>query len=240
MMMGASIAQNGQRGTVLKTKSGNDTIEVEQFLPMGVMRAKGPSVILIHEWWGLNNWVRDQARQIASAGYSVYAVDLYRGQMATDADTAHQLSRALPHDRAVRDLEAVLKLVRAQTGNSSRVGVIGWCMGGGLALEFAEAEPNLQAIVVNYGTLPTDDATLAKIQAPILGNFGGLDKGIPPASVEAFTQQMKALGKQVDTKVYPDTGHAFQNEDNKTGYNAADAADAKRRTMLFLNTQLKR
>lgn len=239
-MMGTSIAQNGQRGTVLKTKSGNDTIEVEQFLPMGVMRAKGPAVILIHEWWGLNDWVRDQARTIAAAGYSVYAVDLYRGQVATDADTAHQLSRALPHDRAMRDLEATTKMVRALTGNAAKVGVIGWCMGGGLAIDFATAEPNLQAVVVNYGALPTEDATLAKIQAPVLGNFGGLDKGIPPASVEAFEKQMKALGKQVDTKVYPDAGHAFENENNKGGFNAADTADAKRRTMIFLNTQLKR
>ena len=239
-MMGTTIAQNSHRGTIIKLKSGNDTIETEQFLAMGVQRPKSPAVILIPEWWGLNDWVRDQARSLAASGFSVYTLDIYRGQEATDTDTAHQLSRALPHDRAVRDLESILHYIHAQTGPTSKVGVIGWCMGGGIALEFAIAEPNLQAVVVNYGSLPTDDATLSKIQAPVLGNFGAKDKGITPEMVAAFDKQMKALGKRVDVKEYADAGHAFQNENNKGGYNAADTADAKRRTLIFLNTQLRR
>lgn len=239
-LLDTSIPQSGHRGTVIKLKSGNDIIEAEQFLAMGVQRPKSPAVILIPEWWGLNDWVRDQARELAASGYSVYALDIYRGHVANDMDTAHQLSRALPHDRAVRDLEAILHYIHAQTGATSKVGVIGWCMGGGLALEFAIAEPNLQAVVVNYGSLPTDEATLAKIKAPILGNFGGQDKGITPDMVATFEKQMKALGKQVDVKEYPDAGHAFQNENNKGGYNAVDTKDAKRRTLLFLNSQLRR
>lgn len=237
--LGGSNTEN-HRGTVIKLKSGNDIIETEQFLAMGVQHPKSPIVILIPEWWGLNDWVRDQARELAASGFSVYALDIYRGKVATDAETAHELSRALPHDRAIRDLETILHYVHSQTGATSKVGVVGWCMGGGLALEFAIAEPNLQAVVVNYGSLPTDDATLTKIQAPVLGNFGGLDKGITPDMVSSFEKQMKALGKQADVKEYPDAGHAFQNENNKGGYNATDTKDAKRRTLLFLNSQLRR
>ena len=85
---------------------------------------------------------------------------------------------------------------------------VGWCMGGGYALSFAVADSNLKAVVANYGPPPTDPDSLAKIHAAILGNYGGLDKGIPPAAVESFAADMKKLGKSIDVKIYPDAGHA--------------------------------
>jgi carboxymethylenebutenolidase len=239
-MMGTTITQNGTRGPVVSFKSGSETVQAELYLGMGKQRAASPALILIHEWWGLNDWVRDQARSLASSGYTVLTIDLYRGQAATDAETAHELMRGLPHDRAIRDLEGAVAYLRTVTGANAKIGVVGWCMGGGYAIDLAVVEPNLQAVVVNYGALPTDKDTLAKIQAPVLGNFGGQDKGITPAMVDDFTSAMQSLHKQVDIKEYPDTGHAFQNETNKTGYNAADTIDAKRRTLLFLSSQLKR
>lgn len=235
-----TIAQNGTRGPVIHLKSGTETIEAELYLGMGKQRVSSPALVLIPEWWGLNDWVRDQARQFAAAGYSVVTVDLYRGQTASDMETAHQLSRALPHDRILRDMEAAVAYLRERVDPNGKIGVVGWCMGGGLALDLAVEQPNLQAVVVNYGAMPTDPELLKKIQAPVLGNFGGLDKGITPAMVDDFSKQMKALGKSVNVKVYPDAGHAFENENNKTGYNADDTVDAKRRALLFLNSQLKR
>jgi carboxymethylenebutenolidase len=111
-------------------------------------------------------------------------------------------------------------------------------MGGGYALSFAVADPNLKAVVANYGPPPTDQASLAEIKAAILGNYGGQDKGISPESVQSFAADMKKLGKSVDVKIYPDAGHAFENPNNKAGYRAEDAADAKSRYLRFFAREL--
>jgi carboxymethylenebutenolidase len=214
--------------------SGSETVHALLYSPAGGRGAKRPAIIVIHEWWGLNDWVKEQAADLAAHGYVALAVDLYRGQVASDMDTAHQLSRGLPQDRGIRDLKAAEAYLSSQKNvDRNRIGAIGWCMGGGYALNFAVADPNLKAVVANYGPPPTDPASLAQIHAAILGNYGGLDKGIPPASVESFASAMKKLGKSVDVKIYPDAGHAFENPNNKTAYRAEDASDAKSRYLHF-------
>jgi carboxymethylenebutenolidase len=219
--------------------SGPETVHALLYTPAGAAAAKHPAVIVIHEWWGLNDWVKEQAADLAAHGYVALAVDLYRGQVATDPETAHEISRGTPQDRVIRDLSAADTFLRADKRvDSNRIGAIGWCMGGGYALAFAVADPHLKAVVANYGPPPTDPASLAQIHAAILGNYGGLDKGIPPASVEAFAAEMKKLGKPVDLKIYPDAGHAFENPHNKTGYRAEDAADAKSRYLHFFAREL--
>jgi carboxymethylenebutenolidase len=198
-----------------------------------------PAVIVIHEWWGLNDWVKEQAADLAAHGYVALAVDLYRGQVANDPDTAHQLSRGLPEDRGIRDLQAADTFLRASMHvDPNRIGAIGWCMGGGYALNFAVADPHLKAVVANYGPPPTDPASLAQIHAAILGNYGGLDKGITPDNVNTFAAEMKKIGKPIDVKIYPDAGHAFENPNNKTGYRAEDAADARSRYLHFFAREL--
>ena len=111
-------------------------------------------------------------------------------------------------------------------------------MGGGYALAFAVADPNLKAVVANYGPPPTDPDSLKQIRAAILGNYGGLDKGITPESVEAFAAEMKKLGNPIDVKIYPDAGHAFENPSNKGGYRAEDTADARSRYLRFFAHEL--
>ncbi len=113
-------------------------------------------------------------------------------------------------------------------------------MGGGYALDVALQEPTLAAGVINYGHLATDADSLKKINAPILGLFGGQDQGITPDDVHKFEASMKQLGKKIDIKIYDDAGHAFENPNNKTGYRADDAADAWRRTVSFLADALKK
>ena len=113
-------------------------------------------------------------------------------------------------------------------------------MGGGYSLDLAIADPKLKAAVINYGHLASDDATLKKIDAAILGIFGGQDKGIPPADVKKFESQLKALGKTVDIHIFPDAGHAFENPNNKQGYRADDAAEAWKLTTDFLAKYLKK
>jgi len=200
-----------------------------------------PGVIVIHEWWGLNDWVKDQAAKLAGQGYAALAIDLYRGKVATTPDMAHEIMRGVPEDRAKRDLHAAFEFLQSQPNvKKDRIGAIGWCMGGGYSLDIALQEPTLAADVINYGHLATDAAAIGKINAPILGLFGGQDQGITPDDVHKFEAAVKQLGKKIDVKIYDDAGHAFENPNNKTGYRPDDAADAWKRTVAFLAENLKK
>jgi carboxymethylenebutenolidase len=112
-------------------------------------------------------------------------------------------------------------------------------MGGGLSLQLAMNEPRLAACVVNYGAMPTEPGDIAKIHAPLLGNFGADDHGIPPSAVHAFERAMQAQGKKIDAKIYAGAGHAFENENNKAGYRPEAAKDARARTLEFFSRTLK-
>src|SRR5436305_5751959 len=215
-------------------KSGDETVSGILYTPSG--GGPFPGIVVIHEWWGLNDWVKEQASKLADQGYAALAIDLYRGKVADNPDTAHELMRGVPEDRAARDLHAAVEFLRAQSNvKKDRIASIGWCMGGGYSLNVALTEPTLTAAVINYGHLATDPAAIQKIHAAILGNFGGKDQGIPPADVKKFEEELKNQGKKADIKIYPDAGHGFENPNNKSGYRAADAADAWQRTVHFLN-----
>lgn len=226
-------------GKPVTFKSGEQTAKGLLYLPSG--EGPHPAIVVIHEWWGLNDWIKQQASNYAAQGYVALAVDLYRGQVATDPELAHELMRGLSQDQGVRDLvSAVSYLKTLPEVNPDRIGAVGWCMGGGYALNLAIADPTLRAVAVNYGSLATDKDSLAKIHAAVLGNFGGQDRGIPPGKVADFTAALKAMNKPVDTKVYPDAGHAFENPNNKDGYRASDATDAQDRMKSFFAQTLKK
>jgi carboxymethylenebutenolidase len=219
--------------------SGDGTGQGLLYLPHGA--GPHPALIVIHEWWGLNDWIKQEAAGYAAQGYVTLAVDLYRGQVATTTDMAHELSRGLPQDQGVRDLTSALAyLAHRPDVRRSRIGAVGWCMGGGFALNLAIAAPSLRAVAINYGSLATDKTSLARVHAAVLGNFGGQDHGIPPAAVNAFVASMRSLGKPVDAKIYPDAGHAFENPNNATGFRPTDAADALDRIDRFLAANLQR
>lgn len=219
--------------------SGNETVHGLLYLPS--TPGPHPAIVVIHEWWGLNDWIKEQSADFADQGYVTLAVDLYRGKVATDSETAHELMRGLPQDRGVRDLvSAALYLKGLKSVDRNRIGAVGWCMGGGFAAQFAVADPDLRAVAINYGSLPTDQAALAQIHAAILGNFGALDQGITPQDVHDFAAAMQSLGKPVNVKIYPDAGHAFENPNNKGGYRPADAEDAAQRMRVFFHDHLQR
>ncbi len=218
--------------------SGGETLTGYLVLPES--GGKHPAMLVIHEWWGLNDWVKEQARRLAEQGYVALAVDLYRGQVAYDPSLAHELMRGMPQDRAVRDLKAAFDYLAArQDVNKEKIGSVGWCMGGGFSMLFAVDQPRLAATVMNYGSLPTDAADHQQIRAPVFGNFGADDLGIPPAAVEAFERPMKAANKSIDVKIYAGAGHAFENPNNKLGYREVAAEDAWKRTLTFLDHNLK-
>ena len=220
-------------------KSGDETVQGVLYTPSG--KGPFPAIIVIHEWWGLNDWVKEQAGKLSDQGYVALAIDLYRGKVATTPDQAHEIMRGVPEDRAKRDLGAAFDFLQSQPNiKKDRIGAIGWCMGGGYSLDVALQEPTLAADVINYGHLATDTQALAKINSAILGLFGAQDQGIPADDVRKFETTMKQLGKKIEIKIYDDAGHAFENPNNKTGYRAADAADAWQRTVAFLAANLKK
>lgn len=231
----STFAANGKQVTY---KSGDENVTGMLYEPQG--KGPFPAIVVIHEWWGLNDWVKDQASKLADQGYVTLAVDLYRGHVATTADEAHELMRGVPEDRATRDLLAASSYLRSSKNvKAEKVGAVGWCMGGGYSLDLAVNDPKLAAAVINYGHLATEPATLQKIHAPILGLFGGKDRGIPVEDVQKFAAELKKQGKTVDITVYPEAGHAFENPNNKAGYRADDAAAAWDRTVKFFAKYLK-
>lgn len=231
----SSVAADGKP---VSYKSGDETVNAILYTPPG--KGPFPALVVIHEWWGLNDWVKEEASKLADQGYEALAIDLYRGKVAQTPDEAHEIMRGVPEDRANRDLLAAANFLRGQKSvNPAKVGSIGWCMGGGYSLDLALEDPKLKVAVINYGHLATDDATLKKIDAAILGIFGGKDRGIPVDSVKQFESQLTAMGKTVEIHVFPDAGHAFENPNNKDGYRADDAAQAWKYTLDFLAKHLK-
>ena len=237
LLLAATLAPAGE---AVVYKSG--MAQVGGYLATPTGKGPFPAVIVIQEWWGLNDWVKQQADKLATQGYVALAPDLYRGKVATTQEDAHQLMSGLPEDRAVGDLKAAWAFLNARKDvNTARIGVIGWCMGGKYALRVAVEEPKLAAAVAYYGAPPTDSTAIARIQAPVLGNYGGDDKGPAPDDVRAFEAAMKKAGKSVDVKIYDGAPHAFANENNPWGgYRKEAAADAWSRTTTFFASHLKK
>jgi carboxymethylenebutenolidase len=229
-------AQTG--GSMIEFSSGSEKASGYLAAPGG--SGKKPAVVVIQEWWGLNDFIKGKADAFARQGYVALAVDLYRGKVATDADTAHQLMRGLPEDRAIRDLKSAVAYLRTRPDvDGKKIASIGWCMGGGYSLSLALAEPTLSGSVINYGRLVTDDATIASLRVPLLGNFGGKDQGISPDSVREFERKAKAAGKAVDFKIYPEAGHGFASASDPSVFRPDDAKDANARAEAFLAKVLK-
>jgi carboxymethylenebutenolidase len=238
LLVAFTISAFAADGKPVSYKSGDETVNAILYTPQG--KGPFPALVVIHEWWGLNDWVKEQASKLADQGYVALAIDLYRGKVATTSDQAHEIMRGVPNDRANRDLLAASSFLRSQKNvDPAKVGDIGWCMGGGYALDLAIADPQLKAAVINYGHLASDKATLQNIRASILGLFGGKDQGIPPADVKKFEADLKSLGKTAEIKIFPDAGHAFENPNNKQGYRPDDAKQAWELTTAFLAKYLK-
>ena len=208
-------------------------------LPADTSGKRVPALILIHEWWGLDENIRGLAESFAEKGYAAFAVDLYRGKSALEPMEAHELMRGLPDDRALADLEeAAVYLGYHPRVDGAKIGVIGWCMGGGFALKLALADSRIKAVVMYYGKLVTDEKELAKLRAPLIGFFGAEDRGITPEDVSAFEFRLTQMNKRASVHIYPHAGHAFANPHNKEGYRREAAEDAWRRTLEFFRANL--
>jgi carboxymethylenebutenolidase len=222
-----------EKGRMVSYPSGSESVSGYLAAPEGGQ--KKPALVVIQEWWGLNDFVKAKADGFTGRGYVALAPDLYRGKATDDPDVAHQLMRGLPEDRAIRDLQAAVAYLRSRPDvDTKRIAAVGWCMGGGYSLKLALAEPGLAGAVIYYGSLVTDEAKIAGLKVPLLGNFGGKDQGIPPESVREFERKAKAHGKSVDFRIYTEAGHGFASSKDPKVFRAEDAKDADARADAFL------
>lgn len=200
--------------------------------------AGGPAVLVIHEWWGLNDNVRMMARRLADAGFLALAVDLYGGATADDPERARELMQAVDEERALDNLSQAHAYVAGEL-QAGRIGVMGWCFGGGWSLRAGLHMPEqLDAVVIYYGHLVTDPERLRVLEMPILGHFGETDQGIPLDEVRAFEKALTEVGADATIHVYPGAGHAFANPSGRN-YEPDAAETSWQRTVEFLDQTLK-
>jgi carboxymethylenebutenolidase len=198
-----------------------------------------PAVIMIHEWWGLNDNIRAMADRLAGEGYIVLAVDLFGGATADNPEQARQQMLGVVEnpERANENLRQAHEFV-TRTAGAPRIGSLGWCFGGGWSLNTAMLFPDdIDAAVIYYGQVTDDAEKLRPITAPILGLFGAEDQGISVASVRRFENALDELRKNYSIHVYPGADHAFANPTGNN-YNAEAAEDAWQKTLEFLDLHL--
>ena len=201
-----------------------------------------PAVIIIHEWWGLNEHIKNQADILAKEGYVVLAVDLYRDEVATDSNRAMELATSVRNNpaSAIHNLESAASHVKSlEIVDGSIIASVGWRFGGDWSLELAlnSSENPLAATVIYYGRPVTDNASLSNIYWPILGIFGDQDQSIPIESVKQFASALNASDVTNEIFLYEGVGHAFANP-SRDNYAPKETADAWQKRIEFLRTYL--
>src|ERR687898_1252023 len=201
-----------------------------------------PAVIIIHEWLGLNEHIKNQADILAKEGYVVLAVDLYRGEVAADSNRSMELASSVRNDpaSAIDNLQSAVNYIKSlEIVDGNRIASLGWCFGGDWSLQLAlnSSENPLAATIVYYGRPVTDTASLSSISWPILGIFGDQDQAIPVESVKQFTSALNASGVTNEIYLYEGVGHAFANPSGDN-YAPKETADAWQKTIGFLGEYL--
>lgn len=201
---------------------------------------KGPSVIVIQEWWGLVPHIKDVCDRFAAEGFVALAPDLYHGKTTTSPDEAGKMMMAMQIDGAEKDLRgAITFLLDHEATTADKVGTVGFCMGGALSLYTATKNAQVGACVVFYGGHPNVKPDLPNLQAPVLGLYAARDGFVTPELVHALENRLKELGKSAEIHIYPDADHGFFNDTRPTVYNETAAKDAWRRVLEFFRQNLE-
>jgi carboxymethylenebutenolidase len=225
------------KGKEITFKSGGEEIKGYLAVPEG--KGPFPAVVVIQEWWGLTDWVKENARRFAAKGYVALAPDLYRGKVATEMKTASKLMKGLPPDRALRDLKAAVStLAKLDKVDPEKIGSIGWCMGGGYSLQLALADNRVHACAICYGRVTEDAKKLSSLNGPVLGIFGTEDKGIPIDGVRKFATALKTAGKKTGGINEYEAGHGFMRPGNAS-YRKEQAQEAWGAIDKFFGKALK-
>lgn len=227
----AAAVSTGLQEVEAKLSDGS-TVKAARATPQG--QAKG-SILLIHEWWGLNDQIKSVASEFANQGYTALAVDLYRGHVADTRDDARALMKAVDAPTATKTLQTWVKWLRDDAPADAKVATIGWCFGGGWSLNASLASP-VDATIVYYGRVNKTADELAMLSGPVLGHFATQDQWINKEMVSGFESAMVAAGKSYTSHWY-DAQHAFANP-TSARYDEEDAALAWKRTLEFLKQQL--
>lgn len=196
-----------------------------------------PGVIMIHEWWGLNDNIKSMARGLASHGYIVFAVDLYAGQVATTSDGARKLLLTFDEQKAMQNIGAAEYTLK-QKYNVTKIGTIGWCFGGSQSLNYALSGNKVDATVLYYGQPVTNTTALSVIKWPVLGFYGDKDQSNSLDKIKEFKSDLDSLGIQNEIYIYPGIGHAFANPSGAT-YAPKETIDAWNKTVSFFENNLK-
>ena len=199
---------------------------------------KGPGVLVIQEWWGLVPHIKRVADRFAAEGFSALAPDMYHGKTADEPDGAGKLFMALNIAQAEKDLRGAAKSLAGQS-STAKLGAVGFCMGGQLALFAGTVNGNVGAVVDFYGIHPNVKPDYSKLSGPVLGLFAEMDGFVTPQTAREVDAAIKKAGKSSEIHIYPNVDHAFFNEDNTAAYNKAAADDAWRRTIAFFRQNLK-
>ena len=226
----AAAVSSGLQEVEAKLADGT-TVKAALATPQG--QARG-SILLIHEWWGLNDQIKSVASEFANQGYTALAVDLYRGHVATTRPDARALMKAVDPMVATETLETWVKWLR-DDGPGAKLATIGWCFGGGWSLNASLATP-VDATIVYYGRVNKTADALAALKGPVLGHYATADQWINRDMVSGFEAEMRKAGKTY-TSYWYDAQHAFANP-TSARYDEADAALAWQRTLDFLDRQL--
>ncbi len=212
--------------------------EITGYLAKSEGNSAAPGIIVIHEWWGLNDNIRMMTDKLAGEGYTALAVDLYNGKVAQSPDSAGSYARSVNDEDAIDNLTQAYDFLTEEEG-ASKTGVIGWCFGGAWSLQTALAHPDkIDATIIYYGRLVTDAEQLRSLQMPVLGIFGEEDEGIPVEQVKEFESVLDEVDVENNIYIYEGADHAFANPSG-TRYNKEAAKDAWHKTVRFLEQNLK-
>ncbi len=223
-------------GREIDFRSNGDTVKGYLATPAS---GRGPGVIVIQEWWGLVDHIRDVCDRLAREGFVALAPDLFRGESTGDPDEAGRLMMGLEIPRAARDLYgAITALVGQDAVDGARVGAIGFCMGGQLALFAATRNGRVGAVVDCYGVHPNVKPDLAGLEAAVLGIFAERDEFVPPETARKLEADLQAAGARARCEIFPGVDHAFLNDTRPDVYDAEAAARAWSELVSFLRAEL--
>jgi carboxymethylenebutenolidase len=226
-----------RQGEDIRIREGASALPAYLALPPS---GHGPGVVVVQEWWGLVAHIRDVCDRFAREGFVALAPDLYRGERTTDPDVASRLMMDLDVPRASEDLGAAVAHLRNHHAvDGSRVGCIGFCMGGQLALSAACANAGIGAVVDCYGIHPAVQPDLASLGAPFFGVFAENDEFVPAESARALERALRDAGARADVRIYVGVGHAFMNDSRPDAYDAHTAAEAWNDLLAFLRAELR-
>ncbi len=200
---------------------------------------RGPGVLVLQEWWGLVDHIRDVCDRFAREGFVALSPDLYRGEKTSDPDEAGRLMMDLEIPRAARDLDGAVKaLLDRDEVDGSRLGAVGYCMGGQLALYAATRNPRIGAVADYYGVHPNVTLDFSELEASVLGIFAEKDEFVPPEVARKLESDLQSAGKRTEFHIFDDVDHAFFNDTRPDVFDANAAAEAWRLTLNFFRAEL--